>query len=472
MVLYSGEHKLGIIHFIGIGGIGISGIAEILHNLGYSIQGSDLHSNCNTERLKKFGISIAIGHSKENVGAAKYVVISSAITDKNVEVIEAQKLKIPILKRAEMLAELMRFKYSIAVSGSHGKTTATAMIGHLFEYYRKEPTLINGGIVHNRNTNAYIGSSQYLIAEADESDGTFTEIPLNIAVITNIDREHLGFYKNFDNLKNAFKNFIKKVPFYGFAVVCGDDPEARQIISQIENRQIITYGIDGDNLNVKAVNIVLENFSSHFDLEVNIIHMERLVIKNINLGAPGEHNILNSLAAFAIAVQLCFDHDLLPYALKNYSGVNRRFTQLGEYNGALVIDDYAHHPKEIKATLKAARLVANERGGSLIAIFQPHRYSRTQELMEDFFTSFRDADKIFISDIFSAGEDDIYSVNSSDIVRGVRDCSTATIIASFSYSKESLDKLLKEYTQDTDLVIFMGAGDITQWANNLFDSNR
>ncbi len=472
MVLYSGEYKLGLIHFIGIGGIGISGLAEILYHLGYDVQGSDIKANSNTDRLSSFGIKIYISHQSTNIDNVDYVVVSSAISDDNVEIKEARTRNIPVLKRSEMLAELMRFKYSIGISGSHGKTTTTSMIGHLFEYFNLKPTVITGGIVTNKNTNAYVGSGNYLIAETDESDGTFTEVLSNIAVITNIDREHLSFYKNFENLKDAFRTFIKKVPFYGFAVACYDNLVVKEIVDQIKNKKIIKYGIDAEDLNIRAYNIQTTESFSIFDVEVNLPWSNKFfIIKNIKISILGLHNVLNSLAAISIAVEKNFDVELIRDSLSNFPGVRRRFTNLGKYKDRIIIDDYAHHPEEIKATLKCAKLLANAKNTNIVGIFQPHRYSRLFDLFAEFTESFEDASKIFISDVYEAGEENIYNVNHIKLVDSVNIYKKKKDFAhSFSYSKEKLSQILDVHTKPGDIIVFMGAGNITNWTYSIVES--
>jgi UDP-N-acetylmuramate--alanine ligase len=470
MVLYSSSDTLGVVHFIGIGGIGMSGIAEILYHLGYRVQGSDIRNNNNIERLRDFGIKIFIGHNENNIDSADYIVISSAVSEDNVEIIEAHRRKIRILKRSEMLAELTRFKYSIAVSGSHGKTTTTSMIGHMFEYLNLNPTLITGGILNSKDTNAYLGSSNYLIVEADESDGTFIEILSNIAVVTNIDKEHLSYYKNFANLKDAFKKFITKIPFYGFAVVCYDDPIVKELVDQIENRRIIKYGIDSNDLNIMAFNIKSTELSSSFDVEVNFPWSKKFfTIKDIQISIPGTHNILNSLAAISIGIEKNFELNHLKKSLSKFEGVNRRFTKLGEYKEALIIDDYAHHPKEIQATLQTAKLFANSRNGRIIAIFQPHRYSRLFDLFEEFSNCFEGASKIFISNIYEAGESNIYNIDHISLVNSINLLNHQSDFACpFTYSEKELCNILDSEIKPGDIVVFMGAGSITNWSKLLF----
>lgn len=464
MFLLSEKSQLGIFHFIGIGGIGMSGIANLLHNIGYKVQGSDIESSPNTLRLEKLGIKIYDQHHKNNILNASYIVLSSAITSENVELLAAQQNNLIILSRAELLSEIMRYSYAIAVSGSHGKTTTTAMLGHIFNYYKKSPIVINGGILKNTGTNISTGLSKYLIAEADESDGTFLSIPSNISIITNIDNEHTEFYQNFDNLKNSFQQFIMKVPFYGYAIVCGDDQIAQEIISNIKNRFIILYGIGTNkNLHVRAFNIRLASLSSNFDIDFKIPGIINNTIYNISLPIPGKHNILNSLAAFTTAILLNFNIDDISKSLSNYQGVSRRFEIICEYNQSMIISDYAHHPNEIRNTLLSARKLADTRKGNLLAIFQPHRYSRTKMLLNDFACSFSNADIIFISDIYSAGEVNIYSVSSDDIVSNIKKFETDKLIYKIDDKYEAVKKIVNQYAKPNDVVIFMGAGSIGKW---------
>lgn len=451
-----------IIHFVGIGGIGISGIAEIMNGMGYHVQGSDMLVNGNTERLASLGIKVFQGHRAENVQNVDYVVISTAVKSTNPEVIEAIKNHIPVISRSQMLAELMRFKTSIAVSGSHGKTTTTSLVASIFEYANLEPTVINGGIINNKATNAYLGNSQYLIVEADESDATFVKVPSTIAVITNIDKEHMDYYKNFDNLLDAFRSFISNLPFYGFAVCCIDHPVVRGLVSDITSRKVITYGIDSKDANITAFNIRSTISSSTYDVKITLPNSNgSIVIENITLPTPGRHNILNSLAAIAIAAELDFGVKVIKDGFKYFQGVKRRFTNVGNYKGVQIIDDYAHHPEEIKATIDTARTVLKDTDGKLIVVFQPHRYSRLENLFDDFAKSFEKADAIYIIDVYSAGEEAIDGINASSLVQKVS-----------SYGKESfflddiekLPQLLLPYIKSGDLVLMMGAGSITNHA--------
>lgn len=458
---------LGTIHFVGIGGIGMSGIAKILHNLGYKIQGSDIAENYNTKRLEESGIKIYIGHHAQNIPNVAYVVVSTAINKDNPEVKEALRRKIPIIRRAEMLAELMRLKCSIAISGSHGKTTTTSLVACLFEAAGLNPTVINGGIINNRFTNAYIGSGNYLIAEADESDATFIHIPSTIAVITNIDPEHLDFYKDFNSLIAAFESFITNLPFYGFAVACLDHKVVRELVAKICDRKIITYGIDSQDANIQAFNLNFGIASSTFDVKINFPSVSgTTTIEKITLPTPGRHNVLNALAAICVAVELDFGIKIIKNGFDNFEGVKRRFTKVAEYNGATIIDDYAHHPEEVRATLATAKNIADQQNGKVIAIFQPHRYSRVQYLFNDFLTCFHDANQLYITDIYAAGEQPIEGITSKNLVDKIKDTAVHSCVE-FIASAEEIPKIIMEQARQGDIIVMMGAGSISSWANNL-----
>lgn len=455
-----------IIHFVGIGGIGISGIAEIMHGMGYCIQGSDMLSNSNTERLRALGVKIFEGHRPENIENVNYLVISSAVKSNNPEVIEAVKNQIPVIRRSEMLAELMRFKTAIAISGSHGKTTTTSLVASLFEYANLEPTVINGGIINNKATNAYLGTGEYLIVEADESDATFVKVPSTVAVITNIDPEHMDYYKTFDNLLYAFRSFISNLPFYGFAVACVDHPVVRELVSTITTRKIITYGIDSKDANVTAFNIRSNVKSSTYNVKISLPNSNgSVIIENITLPTPGRHNILNSLAAISVAAELDFGIKVIKNGFKYFKGVKRRFTKVGEYEGIQIIDDYAHHPEEIKATIETAITVLQETNGNLITIFQPHRYSRLQNLFDDFAKSFIKADKIYILDVYSAGEEPLEGITSAALTNQIKSIYNKDAV--FIEDIEKLPNLLIQYIKSGDLILMMGAGNITNHAINL-----
>ena len=467
LLLESKRNKgtLDTIHFIGIGGIGMSGIAEIMHNLGYKVQGSDLSVNNNTKRLVDIGVRVFVGHDASNITNVSYVVVSSAINDDNPEIKEAIIKKIPVIKRAEMLAELMRLKCSVAVSGSHGKTTTTSLIACMFESAGLTPTVINGGIINQRMTNAYIGEGDYLIAEADESDATFIKIPSTIAVITNIDPEHMDFYKDFSSLVAAFKSFVTNLPFYGFAVLCVDHPVVRDIARQITERRIITYGIDSNDANIRAYNIKSDISSSVFDIEINLPNVQgTTIIEQVSIPTPGKHNVLNSLAAIAIGVELDFGIKAIKNGFKHFEGIKRRFTKVCEYKGAEIIDDYAHHPVEIKTTLATARSIAEKRNSRVIAIFQPHRYSRVKDLFDDFTKCFSDADKLYMLDIYGAGEAPIDGISTAALMKKMSNLESKP---EFIANHEDIANIIMSGATKGDLVVMMGAGSISSWAYQL-----
>ncbi len=453
--------NIGPIHFVGIGGIGMSGIAEIMHELGYKVQGSDISENANIMRLKKLGIDVKIGHNKDNIINVGVVVISSAINYDNPELIASRENFIPVVKRAEMLAELMRFKWSIAVGGTHGKTTTTSMIASVLDNAKFDPTVINGGIINAYNTNARKGSSDWMVVEADESDGSFVKLPATVAVVTNIDPEHLDFYKNFENERKAFKNFVENIPFYGFACMCIDHPEVQVLCSQISDRRIITYGLSS-NADLRAENIKIGPDGSIFDLILNEPIFEARRILNVSISMPGKHNVQNALAAFLVGLELGIDDNLIINSLKNFSGVKRRFSITGIVDDIKIIDDYAHHPVEIKSVLSAARSVTT---GKVIAIMQPHRYSRLRDLFDDFCVSFNDADIVIISDIYEAGENPILGINKQTLIKGIGDHGHRNVLSLNNHRE--LPLLINEIATPNDTVIFMGAGSISKWANEL-----
>jgi len=458
---------VGGIHFSGIGGIGMSGIAEILHNLGFAIQGSDLTDNYVTKRLKELGIKIVLEQVAENVKNVSLVVKSTAIKDNNPEIVAARKYKIPVISRTEMLAELLRLKICIAIAGSHGKTTTTSLTACMFEAANMNPTVINGGIINNRNTNAYLGNGDFVIAEADESDATFIKIPSTIGIITNIDPEHMDYYNTFDDLKNAFSTFISNLPFYGFGVLCIDHPVVREIATSITERKIITYGIDSKDCDLRAVNIYQDLTGSTFDVIISDnVKSEIRVLKNIKLPTPGLHNVLNALGPIAIALELGFAKDHIINGFNSFNGVKRRFTITGEYNGAKFIDDYAHHPEEIKATLKTAQSVAKLNNGKVIAIFQPHRYSRLQNLFSDFVHCFGDSDILYIADVYGAGEIVIEDLNKELLLNVIKQSKTHSD-ARLLMSPDELPEIIKNDAKPNDIIIFLGAGSITYWANDI-----
>ncbi len=462
-IAHSMPLSVGILHFVGIGGIGMSGIAEILHNLGYKVQGSDLTENANVERLRKFGITVHIGHRVENIGNAAAVVISSAVKPDNPEVTAARAERIPVVRRAEMLAELMRLKMAVSIAGTHGKTTTTSLAAALFDTAGLLPTVINGGIINAYGTNARIGSGEWMVVEADESDGTFTKLPSTIAVVTNIDPEHLDYFKNFDNLRASFRQFIENIPFYGFAVMCIDHPEVQSLIGKIQDRRIISYGLT-PQADVRAVNIRRQNNGQLYDIE---IADSKKTISGVFLPMFGEHNIRNSLAVTCIAQELRIDDNVLKKAFAEFGGVKRRFTRTGTVNGITIIDDYGHHPVEIKATLKAARQALEGTDSKVVAVVQPHRYTRLHDLFDQFCTCFNDADVIIVADIYSAGEEPIEGVTRDALVQGLQSAGHRRVLPLSDHEK--LAGIILENASSGDLVVCLGAGSISKWANALPD---
>ena len=456
---------IGMLHFVGIGGIGMSGIAEVLHNLGYKVQGSDASDSYNTQRLKQLGIPVFIGHSAANVADAQVVVISSAIKADNPEMVAARSLRLPVVKRAEMLAELMRFKTSIAVAGTHGKTTTTAMTAAMLEAADMQPTVINGGIINARGTNAYLGKGEFMVVEADESDGTFTKLPATIAVITNIDPEHLDYYGSFDNAKAAFQTFLTNLPFYGFAVLCIDHPEVQALAARINDRRIVTYGTN-PQADVRAINIRAGANGQIFDVEIaGKPYEQKRLIKDMLLPMHGEHNVRNSLAVISIALELALSDETILKGLSSFNGVKRRFTNTGEGLGITVIDDYGHHPVEIAATLKAARGAQSQGTGKVIAVVQPHRYTRVRDLFADFCTCFNDADTVIVADIYSAGEEPIEGITAERLVEGLQAAGHRNVLK--LESPELLARAVADVGQAGDMVVCLGAGSITKWAYQL-----
>ncbi|KJV56546.1 UDP-N-acetylmuramate--alanine ligase [Orientia chuto str. Dubai] len=456
------ELASSIVHIVGIGGIGMSGIAEIMHNLGYKVRGSDLTINLNTKRLQSLGIEVMHGHSANNINGAEVIVISPAVKQNNPEYQAAVLAKIPIVSRAEVLAELMRSKIAVAVSGSHGKTTTTALIACLFEAYRLYPTVITGGIMNNKATNAYLGNSDYFIAEADESDATLTKIPATIAVITNIDTDHLDFYKNFDNLVNTFYQFITNLPYNGFAVACIDDFTVQNLINKMTSRKIITYGINSENAHIQAFNIRTEYDYSIYNVKVKVPNFYNEILQ-ITLPSLGEHNVLNSLAAIAVIVGLNFDLKVVKNGFKNFKGIARRFMKTGEYNNITIIDDYAHHPAEVIATVNTARCLADKKQGRVIAIFQPHRYSRLKYLFSDFIHCFQCVDQLYISQVYSAGEQETYNLSHVSLVKAIKVHYQNAYVTAINDLNELLE-IIYSQAKPYDIVLLMGAGDITQFA--------
>lgn len=453
---------IGRVHFVGIGGIGMSGIAEVMHNLGYAVQGSDLSENANVKRLNAQGINVSIGQRAENLGDSKVVVVSSAIKADNPEVQEARRRSLPVVRRAEMLAELMRLKWCVSVAGTHGKTTTTSMVAAVLEAGGIDPTVINGGIINSYGTNARLGESEWMVVEADESDGTFVKLPATIAVVTNMDPEHLDFYGTFDAEKEAFRQFLDKVPFYGAAILCIDHPEVQGLIKSVTDRKYVTYGMSAQ-ADVRAVNITNKQGVSTFDVELtDHLSGEKQTIEAVRLPMPGNHNVQNALAAIAVGLQMRIEPAKLSNAFETFNGVKRRFTKTGEVAGITVIDDYGHHPVEIAAVLKAAR---DSFDNKVVAVVQPHRYSRLQSLFEDFCTCFNDADVVLVSPVYAAGEEPIEGADQNALAEGLRTHGHRQVDV-FS-GPEDLPAVLKPYLEDGDVVVCLGAGTISGWANAL-----
>ncbi|HEY0919954.1 UDP-N-acetylmuramate--L-alanine ligase [Devosia sp.] len=454
--------NIGPVHFVGIGGIGMSGIAEILHNQGYAVRGSDSAANPNVLRLQAMGVHVEIGQRAENLRDAAVVVVSSAIKKNNPELVAARAKGLPIVRRAEMLAEIMRFKYAIAIGGTHGKTTTTTLVATLLDAANMDPTVINGGIINAYGTNARLGGGEWMVVEADESDGTFVKLPADIAVVTNIDPEHLDHYGDFAGVKKAFLNFVENVPFYGFAVMCLDHPEVQALVGDIRDRRVITYGRN-PQADVRLVDLENHDGVQQFAVEIrDRIRQTHLRIEGLELPMPGEHNALNATAAIAVADQLKVPAEAIRKGLKTFSGVKRRFTRTGAVGGITIIDDYGHHPVEIASVLKAARQSARR---DVIAVVQPHRYTRLHDLFDDFATCFNDADTVIVAPVYAAGETPIEGVTHEELVsriraRGHRDARVLD-------RPEALAPLIASRAAEGDYVVCLGAGNITQWAAQL-----
>lgn len=450
---------IGVIHFIGIGGIGMSGIAEVFYNLGYKVQGSDQVESANVERLKRKGINVHIGHCAENLGNAEVVVFSTAVKKTNPEYIAAKERHLPLVRRAEMLAELMRFRRAIAVGGTHGKTTTTSMVAALLDAGHFDPVVINGGIINAYGTNSRTGEGDWMIVEADESDGTFLKLPADIAVVTNIDAEHLDHYGSFDAVRAAFRQFVENVPFYGFAVLCLDHPEVQSLAGRIDDRWVITYGTN-PQADVRFLNLSRDGQKTYFDVLIRSRKTGRKIeLKNLLLPMAGEHNVANATAAIAIAHELGISNELIKKGLAEFGGVKRRFTRTGSWCGIEIFDDYGHHPVEIKAVLRAARESAK---GHVIAIAQPHRYSRLHHLFDEFATCFNDADTVLITPVYAAGEEPIVGFGSQELVEHIKMAGHRDV--RLIHGLEDVVSLVSKFAQPEDYVVFLGAGNITQWA--------
>ena len=455
---------IGLIHFVGIGGIGMSGIAEVLHNLGYRVQGSDVAEGANTRRLTELGIKVSIGHRADNLASAQVVVVSSAVKKDNPEVLAARARFVPVVRRAEMLGELMRLKWSIAVGGTHGKTTTTSMVAAMLDAGGLDPTVINGGIINAYGTNARIGTGDWMVVESDESDGSFLRLPATIAIVTNVDPEHLDHYGTFDALRDAFVRFVENLPFYGFAVLCADHPEVQALIPRIADRRIVTYGL-GVNADVRAMNLRLDRTGADFDVLIaNRATNESRSIDGLRLPMFGQHNVQNALAAIAVAQEMGLADEIIRRALGSFSGVKRRFTKTGEAHGITVIDDYGHHPVEIAAVLRAARQ-AYGGSGRVIAVMQPHRYTRLASLKAEFAACFGDADTVIIADVYAAGETPIEGVNRDMLVGLVQRAGHRDVM--ILEAPGDLPAMIWQIARPGDVVVCLGAGNITSWAHAL-----
>ncbi len=453
------SRDIGAVHFVGIGGIGMSGIAEALDTLGYRVQGSDVAESANVQRLRARGIDVRIGHDAANLGDAAVIVVSSAIKRGNPELQAARERLLPVVRRAEMLAELMRLKQAIAIAGTHGKTTTTSMVAALLDAGGLDPTVINGGVINAYGTNARMGAGDWMVVEADESDGTFVKLPADVALVTNIDPEHLDHYGSFERVKDAFRQFVENVPFYGFAVMCVDHPEVQALIGRIEDRRIITYGAN-PQADVRYVDLRMEGRMSHFSVVIrDRATGDVTTVGSLALPMPGEHNVQNATGAIAVAYQLGISADAIRRGLLGFGGVKRRFTHTGTWNGVDVFDDYGHHPIEIAAVLRAARNAAQ---GRVIAVVQPHRYSRLKDLFDGFCACFNDADTVLVAPVYAAGEAPLPGIDSDALVDGLR--TRGHRDARPLPGPEALAGMVAEIARPGDFVVCLGAGNITQWA--------
>ncbi|WP_269713661.1 UDP-N-acetylmuramate--L-alanine ligase [Caulobacter sp. NIBR2454] len=450
--------ELGPVHFIGIGGIGMSGIAEIMLRIGYTVQGSDAKASANTERLAKLGAKIFIGHDAAHVEGASAIVYSTAVKQDNPEMVAGRNARLPLVRRAEMLAELMRLQFSVGVAGTHGKTTTTSMVAALLDAGGLDPTVVNGGIINAYGTNAKVGEGDWIVVEADESDGSFLRLKSTVGIITNIDAEHLDHWGDFEAVKKGFQDFVENIPFYGFCAVCTDHPEVQALTSRIENRRLVTYGTN-PQAEVRVQNITMGPDGAGFDVIVSPLNGEEVRYEGLRLPMAGLHNVLNATAAIAVARELGIDAESIRKGLAAFGGVKRRFTTVGVANGIRVIDDYGHHPVEIANVLKAARAVTE---GRVIAVVQPHRYTRLRDLMAEFSSCFNDADVVIVADVYTAGEAPIEGVDRDGLVEGLRRFGHRRAIP--LESPAALAGIVAEEAKAGDLVVLLGAGDITSWA--------
>lgn len=454
--------EVGIIHIVGIGGIGMSGIAELMHNLGYPIQGSDLNENANVIRLRELGIPITIGHSADGIEGAGVVVISTAVKANNPEVIAAREAKIPVVPRAEMLAELMRLKWCVSVAGTHGKTTTTSMVAAMLDAGEFDPTVINGGIINAYGTNARLGAGDWMVVEADESDGTFVKVPATLAIVTNIDPEHLDFFGTFEAEKAAFLQFVEGIPFYGAAILCIDHPEVQQLIAQISDRKVITYGTS-PQADVRATDIRFGDGGAEFSIDVaETVNGSAMRVTGLHLPMPGIHNVRNALAALCAALELGLSETVMRRAFDNFKGVKRRFTKIGDVAGITIIDDYAHHPVEISSVLAAAREAYE---GQVIAVIQPHRYTRLQSLFEEFCTCVHHANTVIVMPVFEAGESPIEGINRDTLADGMKAHGHRDVVP--VDGPEELAPKIAELCSPGDVIMCLGAGSISAYAHDL-----
>jgi len=453
---------MGIIHFVGIGGIGMSGIAEVMHNLGYKVQGSDAAESTNVKRLRDLGIKVMVGQSADNLGEAEVVVVSSAIKAENPELKEARARLLPVVRRAEMLAELMRLKSCVAIGGTHGKTTTTSMVAALLDAAGIDPTVINGGIINAYGTNARLGAGDWMVVEADESDGTFVKLPATIAVITNIDPEHLDHYGSFDAIRDAFARFIENVPFYGFGVLCIDHPEVQALMGRVSDRTLLTYGTS-PQADVRATNPRMDGAVAVFDVTIHDRKGGTVTeMPGLRLAMPGHHNMLNALAAIAVAYRMGLPGTAIAKGLAEFGGVKRRFTLTGTWNDVPVYDDYGHHPVEIAAVLQAARSAAR---GRIVAVVQPHRYTRLRDLFGEFCACFNDADTVIVTPVYEAGETPIEGFDRDTMIQGLRERGHRHVMA--LDGPDDLPGMIADIVNPGDMVVCLGAGSITYWANAL-----
>ena len=459
--------ELGPIHFVGIGGIGMSGIAEVLLNLGYRVQGSDMAENANVKRLREKGATIFIGHAASHLGEAEVVVVSTAIKRDNPELIAAREKRLPVVRRAEMLAELMRLRQCVAIAGTHGKTTTTSLVATLLDAGGLDPTVINGGIINAYGTNARLGAGEWMVVEADESDGTFLKLPADVAIVTNIDPEHLDHFHTFEAIKEAFRTFVENLPFYGFALMCLDHPTVQDLVGRIEDRRVITYG-ENPQSDVRLMDVDLSDGTTKFNVLIrDRVTSDATYLQNLVLPMPGHHNALNATAAITVAHQLGMSVEAIRSALAQFGGVKRRFTRTGEWRGALFFDDYGHHPVEIAAVLRAARASTKAR---VVAIVQPHRYTRLQSLFDQFATCFNDADSVIIADVYAAGEKPIEGFDRDHLVAAIKAHGHRDVRG--LEQADRLAHMLSDLVHAGDYVVCLGAGNITQWAYALPDQLR